>query len=164
MYCTVRYSSRSSSLPDSLTVQLVSFSTLIMPNPLKKGFDKLRAKLSSSRSPSPAPPRIAQNTGLQPRQRSPDPANEAASDLDIAPNAQSGATADNIALSQLNLVFPRAGAVAHGRGERQRARPRRDAHRRRHGRVQPERLAHDRVEVGQLRDLLEELDVGDGDR
>ena len=64
-----------------------------MPNPLKKGYHKLRAKLSSSQSPSPAPPRIAQNTGLQPRQQSPEPANETASDLDIAPNAQSEATA-----------------------------------------------------------------------
>ena len=66
---------------------------------MKKGYDKLRSKLSSSRSPSPAPPRIAQNAGSQPLQQRPEPANEAASDPDITPNAQSAATPANIAPS-----------------------------------------------------------------
>ena len=64
-----------------------------MRKSIKKRLGKLHLPFTSSRSPSPAPPRIEQNTGLQPQQQSPEPANEAASDLDIAPNAQSEATA-----------------------------------------------------------------------
>ena len=66
---------------------------------IKRNVDKLRSKFSSSRSPSPAPPRISQNAGSQPLQQHPEPADEAASDPDITPNAQPEATSANIAPS-----------------------------------------------------------------
>ena len=64
---------------------------------MKKGYDKLRSKLSPSRHPSPVPSRDSHNMRSHSQQRSPEPANEAASDPDIAPNAQSGATPANTA-------------------------------------------------------------------
>ena len=87
-----------SSLLDSSTIQFASFYILIMRKSIKKGIGKLRSKFGSSPSRSPAPPRITHNTGSQPLQRGPKPANEAPSDPNIA---QSGAIVANITPSPL---------------------------------------------------------------
>ena len=63
---------------------------------IKKNVGKLRSKLSSSQSHSSVPSMSAHHTGLR---HNPEPAKEAPSDPDIAPNAQSVPTASNISPS-----------------------------------------------------------------